>query len=118
MDYSDVSGWLTASNSALQLMKSAFAMLPASVDRDAIEAKLKEAEDALRRSDAKLAKELGYRLCECTFPPQIMLWREADQAQVCPNAACGRRISWQRPEVNRGGSRLTAARRGEPDPRP
>ena len=30
------------------------------------------------------------KLCDCTFPPQIMLWQEARKAHVCPNEACGR----------------------------
>jgi hypothetical protein len=46
----------------------------------------------LRRADAKLAKELGYELCQCEFPPRIMLWREGERSYVCTNAACVRKI--------------------------
>jgi hypothetical protein len=58
--------------------------------KDALQNKITEAEDALKRSDGKLAKKLGYKLCRCTFPPQIMLWKEAQKAHVCPNPECGR----------------------------
>ena len=34
---------------------------------------IEKAEKALRASEAELAKALGYKLCQCTFPPQIML---------------------------------------------
>lgn len=47
--------------------------MPKGAAKDEAEQKLKAADEALRRSDAKLAKDLGYKLCQCTFPPQIML---------------------------------------------
>ena len=52
-------------------------------------AKLREAEGSMKRADAKLAKELGLRLCDCEFPPNVMLWRETEKAHVCPR--CQRR---------------------------
>jgi hypothetical protein len=78
--------------------------LPRGEKRAEIEHKIKDAEDILRRSDAKLARELGMKLCGCTFPPQIMLWRETERAHVCPNPECG----WRRKQatsacVARGG---------------
>jgi len=45
-------------------------------------------ERLLKLTEAKLAKEFGYELCLCTFPPSEMLWRETEKANVCP--ACGR----------------------------
>ena len=45
----------------------------------------------LSLAEAKLAKELGYELCLCTFPPSVMLWRQPEKAHVCP--ACGREVS-------------------------
>jgi len=48
------------------------------------------ADEILKRSDSKLAKELGYELCQCTYPPQIMLWDQKRQAYYCPNPDCGR----------------------------
>jgi hypothetical protein len=50
---------------------------------------IEEAEKALQLSEAELAKVLGYRLCSCTFPPEIMLWKEKEKARIC--AACGHR---------------------------
>jgi hypothetical protein len=85
-----VTEWVVTGKSAIELLRSAWALLPKGPGKDALQTKIAEAEDALKRSDGKLAKELGYKLCRCTFPPQIMLWKEAQKAHVCPNPECGR----------------------------
>jgi hypothetical protein len=90
MDFTEIQGWLGAAKDTMSLLKSAAAVLPKGERRAEIESKITAAEDALRRSDVKLARELGLKLCDCTFPPQIMLWKEAQKAHVCPNAECGR----------------------------
>jgi len=91
IDPKQASAWITAANSALDLVKAAKNLLPKGPDNEAIAAKIAEAEDALNRSDARFANELGYRLCQCTFPPQIMLWRETQSEFVCQNPECGRK---------------------------
>ena len=50
-----------------------------------------DASQRLSLTEAKLPKKLGYKLCLCTFPPSVMLWRETKKASVCPT--CGRKIS-------------------------
>lgn len=35
-------------------------------------------------SEAELAKKLGYKLCRCSFPPEIMLWNKDHGASFCP----------------------------------
>jgi hypothetical protein len=91
MDFADVQGWIGAVKDSLGLLKAGAELLPKGQNRSELERRIKAAEDALERSDAKLARELGMKLCDCTFPPQIMLWREAENAHVCPNPECGRR---------------------------
>jgi hypothetical protein len=110
VEYQDIQGWVGAAKGALDLVKSAWAMLPKGKNRDEIEAKIRSAEEGLARSDAKLARALGMQLCECTFPPQIMLWKEAEQAHVCPNSSCNRRMRGV--SINRGQGSWVAARRG------
>jgi hypothetical protein len=90
MDVIDLEGWLTAAKDGMALLKAAAAVLPKGEKRAEIESKLDAAASAMARSDAKLAKELGGKLCDCTFPPQIMLWKESQKAHVCPNPACGK----------------------------
>jgi hypothetical protein len=93
IDPVETRAYLTAAISALDILKTGLGLLPKGANKDALAKKIEEAEEALKRSDAKLAKELGYKLCKCTFPLQIMLWREQGKAYVCPsigNAISGR----------------------------
>jgi hypothetical protein len=92
VDFAEIHGWLDAAKDAMGLLKSTAALLPKEEKRAEIEGRIGAAEDALKRSDAKLAREWGLKLCDCTFPPQIMLWKEAEKSHVCPHPACGRRI--------------------------
>lgn len=89
MDAHELRDWITTGTSALSLIRLAATFLPESEDKSDAEAKLREAESLLAESNAALAKKLGYRLCRCTFPPQIMLWAEVERADICP--CCGRR---------------------------
>jgi hypothetical protein len=55
------------------------------------EEKLQQAEEQLDLAKAVAAKDLGYRLCRCTFPPQIMTVIRVDDGMEhwgCSN--CGR----------------------------
>ena len=76
---------------AIGLVKQTKDLLPDSQDREAIEKSLEEADKAARMAEAQIAQALGYELCKCTFPPQIMLsegYKEVDFTQqeeyVCP----------------------------------
>lgn len=97
MDLSEVKGWVETGKVAIDSLKAILPLLPTGAKRDEVHAKITAAESALKRSDAALAKELHYRLCQCTFPPQIMLWKETEKAHVCPNPQCGRRHKQWRP---------------------
>jgi hypothetical protein len=88
---------MMAGKSGLDLLRSAWDLLPKSNEKDRIARKLEEAERALELSNAKLAKDLGFRLCQCLFPPKPMLWDNARSAYVCQNVACGRVDSVERP---------------------
>src|ERR1700722_8657901 len=96
MDYADVKGWFDAAKAAFAVLNAAKDALPKGRQRDEVEAKLREAEGSMKRADAKLARELGLRLCECEFPPNVMLWRETEKAHVCPR--CGARR--ERPDIS------------------
>lgn len=89
MDYIDIKGWVDATKAALSLLIAAKDALPKGKHRDDVEAKLHQAEESMKRADAQFAKELGLKLCDCEFPPNVMLWREAEGTHVCPH--CGHR---------------------------
>lgn len=56
----------------LGAVRDAKAML-SSVQQEAVDDTLDRANCAASLAEAQMAKALGYPLCECTFPPQIML---------------------------------------------
>ena len=99
IDPTQASGWIAAGKSGLDLLRSAWALMPKSDEKDRIARKLEEAELALELSNAKLAKDLGFRLCQCQFPPKPMLWDNGRSAFVCQNVACGRVDRVERPSA-------------------
>lgn len=73
MAFSDLTEYLTAARTVLELFKGIKSELPKGPRAERAEAQIQQAEQALRAAESKLAKELGYTLCQCTFSPQIML---------------------------------------------
>jgi hypothetical protein len=88
--FQNVSDYLHAGKEAIDLFKTAYTLLPKGEKRDEIERKVNLASEAMKRSDAALAQKLGYNLCQCEFPPSIMLWREKQSAYVCQNPECNK----------------------------
>lgn len=112
MDLNDVSEYLKASKDVLDILKTLGGLLPTGPNADAAQQRLEQAENALRASEAQLAKALGYQLCQCTFPPQIMLWREDRDAHVCPRSECGHGVTSTMVRRSEQGGSWNRARRG------
>ena len=112
MAISDLTTFLTAAKTALDIIKGIRSELPQGMRKDEVGNQIDAAEEALETSEGELAKALGFKLCQCTFPPQIMLWKEQQNAFACPNPDCGRKI--ERPQANLGRPRssLVDSRRG------
>jgi len=64
---------LSLFSDAIGLANSVKNTLPESKEKDSIEKSLFEADKAAKLAEAQIANALGYTLCQCTFPPQIML---------------------------------------------
>lgn len=77
---------VTAVKGALDVVRGVQAVLPKE-KADAVAAELGKAEVAVKQSQAELAKGLGFRLCRCEFPPNIMLWKADIKKNVCPKCA-------------------------------
>jgi hypothetical protein len=92
---SEVGFWVVLAKQALDVMKAAKELIP--VDRrPEMDRAIEQADQQLRRSDAALAQALGYPLCRCTFPPQVMLANGRD-GYYCPG--CKRDTGPQYAEV-------------------
>src|SRR6266446_1097159 len=88
-----VTEYLTAAKTTIDIIKNFAGLLPTASKATQVQEHIKQMEEALKASEAAAAKSLGHKLCQCTFPPQIMLWKEAERAHVCPNSTCGRKVS-------------------------
>jgi hypothetical protein len=71
MDLSAITEMFGLFRSALGAVRDVKGLLPAHQQKP-IEETLQKAELVAMTAEAKLAAELGYRLCRCTWPPQIM----------------------------------------------
>lgn len=58
---------------AVGLVKDAQGILPAGEKKDVVGRSLEEADRQIRLAEAQIARGLGYKLCQCEFPPAPML---------------------------------------------
>ena len=80
-------------SSLVSTIKSVIDILPKK-EKEIASRKLAEAEEKFKIAQTQIAKGLGYELCRCTWPPQIMLYAgEAEYGEKFRCPACGRRIS-------------------------
>ncbi|HYL31983.1 MAG TPA: hypothetical protein VEU53_02390 [Stellaceae bacterium] len=74
--------------SVLELFKDAKESLPDSTLKASITESLGRADRGIRLGEAQIAQVLGYHLCQCTYPPQIMfgvgLTTLGDERFQCP----------------------------------
>jgi len=77
---------------AFGLLKEAKDLLPESPKKTEVIVKIEEAEESLKIAKTEAAKALGYYLCKCTFPPQIMLFDKSENVFKCPRKECGHEI--------------------------
>ena len=65
----------------LSWAKKAKDKLPDGDQKSSVGESIEQAENAGNLAEAQIAKALGYPLCQCTFPPRIMLSVGYDQQQ-------------------------------------
>ena len=100
---------LMALRGSLDVLKSAKDHLPAGEQKDLVEKKIEEADHSLRMANAEMGQSLGFQLCQCTWPPQLMVsvgYLEKDHVEQlkCPN--CGKVVSL--PGRPKPGEKVTA----------
>ena len=67
------SDYVRAGKETISLLQAAVGLMPKGDNRAKVEVEIARAERALQMSEANAAQSLGYKLCQCTLPPQIML---------------------------------------------
>ena len=72
---------------AIQLAREAKKGLPEGPEKKSVEQSLEAAERSSKLAQAQIAQALGYELCKCTFPPQIMLKTAYSRDQGAKDAA-------------------------------
>jgi hypothetical protein len=73
----------------LKAVKGLRDLLPKGKERDQIESKVADAEKQFALAESKIASSLGYQLCQCTFPPQIMLKKGSGDGNEVTCPKCG-----------------------------
>lgn len=89
---------LTLFKDAISIAKGAKDLLPSGKEKDTVEKTLEAAERTTKLAEAQIAQALGYHLCLCTFPPQIMLskgYKNDNERFECPICKKG----WPPPEI-------------------
>lgn len=87
IDWTAIKSALDLFKYAIGLAKDAKDLLPDGEKKTTIKRSLEEAEKAVKLSEVQIAKNLGYKLCQYTFPPQIMLsigYEEYMERFKCP----------------------------------
>ncbi|WNM60030.1 hypothetical protein [Candidatus Nitrospira allomarina] len=87
---------LTSLKEAIALVHSANDQLLPGEARKSIQKKIEEAERMIQVGHAAMGQSLGFQLCHCTWPPQVMASSHySNETKVeqftCPN--CGKRLS-------------------------
>lgn len=95
----EINEFLSAASQFLNVFKQAKDLLPDSKEKiDATEA-LRKAESSFRVAEAKLAQSMGFELCQCSWPPSIMVFKhELDEyhCNECGNAITRSRLHRER----------------------
>ena len=87
---------LTVLKEAIGLVHSANDQLPAGEQKKSIQQKVEEAERLIQVGHASVGQSLGFQLCHCTWPPQVMAstgFNEQTQVEQFTCSNCGKALS-------------------------
>ena len=93
VDLNSLSTGLSSLSSVISSVKTLAGML-SNKQKEDITRQLNRIEEQFQMSKTQIAQALGYELCRCTFPPQIMLYAgdtDYGERSRCPK--CGREVS-------------------------
>jgi len=78
---------LSLATQAINLIKQIKDLLPSSPQKEIATQTLENAENSFKVAEAQIAVELGYHLCQCKWPPEIMLKIPKTNQFICKD--CG-----------------------------
>ncbi|NQU83844.1 MAG: hypothetical protein HQ536_03980 [Parcubacteria group bacterium] len=78
------------------LGKQLINLMPDSPKKEDALIKLKDAEEKLKAAEIESAQKLGHKICQCTWPSQIMLLDHSKKVFKCPNPKCDNEITAKR----------------------
>lgn len=84
---------LAALNGTIKILKSAKDQLPNGEQKQLIEGKISEAEHSLQLGNVEIGQSLGFQLCQCTWPHQVMVslgYSKEDQREQFKCRNCGK----------------------------
>ena len=87
---------LTVLKEAIGLVHSANDRLPPGESQAVIQQKIEEAERLIQVGHAAVGQSLGFQLCHCTWPPQVMAstgYNEKTQVEQFTCSNCGKTLS-------------------------
>ncbi len=87
---------LTVLKEAIVLVHSANDQLPPGESHQSIQQKVEEAERLIQVGHAAVGQSLGFQLCHCTWPPQVMAstgYTEKTQTEQFTCSNCGNTLS-------------------------
>ena len=91
MNFDPIKEALGLLGGVLSTLKQVRDMLPDGSQKETATNALNQAERQLGIAEAQVAEGLGYKLCQCTFPPQIMLFTGKEGHYKCPE--CGYEVT-------------------------
>jgi hypothetical protein len=93
MDLKTITDGISLLGTAVSTVKAVVDILPKQ-DKEEVSKKLLEVEQQIKAAEAQIASGLGYELCKCTWPPQIMLYAgEAEYGEKVRCPACSRVVT-------------------------
>lgn len=79
MDILSLKAALDLGKKALEIVRRTKELLPNGKEKDTARIAINEADTAFKLAESKIAQDLGYQLCRCIWPPQIMLSIEQEE---------------------------------------
>lgn len=73
------------SKSLVNFFKQCKESLPIGKNKENVEKEIAIAERQLEVAESEIAQKLGYPICHCKFPPEIMLCHDKGLVYKCPN---------------------------------